>query len=158
MSTDSDREINIYSIAVRYFEKAHEYLSAAKKHDRASIEYDALLSMAIVSYCGPFTKHYTGPDRKKSQLTFDALDHWTGDQRRFHERCIEIRDKALAHPDFEYNPTKFTEGNVFKGRQYSILDEDVDLKTFESVLDRVISCCHSMRANHKRSAAAKEAD
>lgn len=151
MTTESGEEINIYSIAVRYFEKAQKYLCAAKKHDRASIEHDALLSMAIISYYCPFTRHYAGTKNKRSKLMFDRFGYAPAEQRKFHENCEEFRNKALAHPDFKYNPTRFTKRHVFSGSQFSILNQNVDLEIFDNVLARLISVCHEKMASYARS-------
>ena len=157
MATDSDEEINKYSIAVQYFEKAQKCLCVAKKHDRASIEYDALLSMAIISYCGPFTQHYVGLNNKKSRLGFNNFGAWSNDQKEFHEKCIEYRNKALAHPDFKYNPTRFNpKTKIFSGRQFSILNQGIDLDTFDNILTRLISASHEKRAKHSRFAAVRK--
>ena len=162
MTSDSNKDINIYSIAVRYFEKAREYICAAKKHDCASIEYDALLSMAIISYYCPFSPHYAVPKNKKSQLNFDDFDDFgfaTDDQRDFHEKCKEFRNKTLAHSDFKYNPTKFNpKTKVFSSSQFSILNQDIDLQTFGDILDRVILVCHIKRAKHSKSAPVKRSE
>ena len=159
MATDSNTEINIYSIAVRYFEKAQEYICAAKKYDCASIEYDALLSMAIISYYCPFSPHYAVPKNKKLQLSFDNFGCATDDQREFHEKCKEFRNKALAHPDFKYNPTKFDpETKIFSGSQFSILNQGINLETFDDILTRFISVCHKKRAKHSKSVPVKKSE
>ena len=157
MAIDPNREIDIYSIAVRYFEKAQKYIYTAKKYDCASIEYDALLSMAIISYYCPFSPHYAGPENKKSQLNLDDFGCATDGQRKFHNKCKKFRNKALAHPDYKFNPTKFNpQTKIFSGSQFSILNKDINLSNFDKTLSRFILVCNQKRAKHSKYVPVKE--
>jgi hypothetical protein len=150
----SAEELARYSISVRDFEKAQEYVCAARKHLLGSLEYDALLFAAIVSYCRPFS-----PNEKSklamatSRLRIEDFGPLTDPEKGLHERLEELRNKALAHSESELNPTKFhPQTKVFTGRSFSLSNETLDLDAFEAIFVRFAEICHTKRADYSRDA------
>lgn len=152
MAISSDEELNRYSIAVRDFESAKKYLCATKNHPCSSLEYEALLFAAIVSYYRPFSPNEKSKSPKaKSQLRIEDFGSLDDSRKELHEKCKELRNKALAHSEFIFNPTKFnSETGVFSSRPFSLSNVALDLEVFEATLTQFIALCHDVRANYSR--------
>lgn len=152
MTILSDEELNRYSIALRDFEKAKEYICAAKKQLPSSLEYEALLFAAIVSYYRPFSPNEKSQSAKAtSQLHIKDFGFLNNSQSILHQKYRELRNKALAHSEFELNPTKFnSDRKVFSSQPFSLLNEALDLEVFDSTLTQFIELCHEVRANYSR--------
>ncbi len=155
MPISSEKELNRYSISFLDFEKAQQYICEAKKHDRSSIEYEALLLAAIVSYYRPFSSNEKSKLAKaKSRLFIEEFGSLTDSQKELHEKCKELRNKVIAHSAFEFNPTGIKQNTkVIVSRPYSLLNENFDLDSFETLLTQFVDLCHKKRADYIRSPA-----
>lgn len=145
-----DKILNRYSISVRDFEKAKEFICAAKEHPPSSVEYEALLFAAIVSYYRPFSPNERGNSSKaESCLRLEEFDSLTREQKELHEKCKILRNKALAHSEFNHNPTKFNpETGAFASKPFSLLSQNFDLNLFDTVVTKFLDACHNKRAEH----------
>ena len=151
MTILSDEELNRYSIALRDFEKAKEYICAAKRRLPSSLEYEALLFATIICYYRPFSQNEKSKTAKATSL-LDIKDFGlNSSQHIFHQKCKELRNKVLAHSEFERNPTNFnSDRKVFSSQPFSLLNETLDLEVFDSILTQCIELCHEVRANYSR--------
>lgn len=154
MAISSNEELNRYSIALQDFQNAKRYICAAKNHPCSSPEYEALLFSAIVSYYRPFSPNEKSKSSKAiSQLSIEYFGSLDDSQIKLHKKCKELRNKALAHSEFEINPTTFnSETKVFSSQPFSLLNEVLDLEVFEANLTQFIELCHNVRAGYARHA------
>ena len=152
MTILSDKELSRYSITLRDFEKAKEYICAAKKQLSSSIEYEALLFAAIVSYYRPFSPNEKSQRAKAtSRLCIEDFGSLNSSQSELHQKCKKLRNEALAHSEFDRNPTKFkSDRKVFSSQPFSLLNEGLDLEVFDSILTQFIEVCNGVRANYSR--------
>ena len=60
----TDQEFNRYSISVRDFEKAIEFLQEADRNSPDSLAFESLLIAGLISYCRPFS---TNERNKKAE-------------------------------------------------------------------------------------------
>ena len=152
MAISSETEFNRYSISLGDFEKAQQYICAAKKHGRASIEYEALILAAIVSYCCPFSSNETSKLAKaQSRLCIKDFGYLTDLQKDLHKKCKKLRNKAIAHSEFKFNPTGIKQKKlkqVIVSRPFSLLNENLDLEIFEKLLTHFVVLCHEKRADY----------
>ena len=125
-------ELNRISIAVRDFEQAIKYASKAIDYSIDTIEYEALLFAAIVCYCKPFSQN----ERDKSSPANSSLEltnfsDLSIPENLLHKSCKEVRNRMLAHSEFQFNPTGFNEAyGVFSGRQFSLNAYPLDVSAF----------------------------
>lgn len=150
----SVEELARFSISLRDFEKAHQYLVGARRHLETTIEYEALLFAAIVSYCRPFSGNERGkPLRATKRLLIKDFAPLSEEDEHIHAQLHEARNKRLAHSEFDSNPTSFSpETGMFSGKASTL--PSVNLDKFEQVVLRFIDVCHTKRADYSRHARA----
>lgn len=155
----TEQKLNRYSIAVRDFEKSRAYVCAARTHNTDTIEYEALLFAAIVSYYRPFSPNEKNEKAAKKGMPIDAASRLqieefgqlTKVEKEFHKKCEWLRNKALAHSEFAVNPTKFKpQTKIFSSRSFDLRSENIDLQTFGNLLECFIKFCHHRRADYSR--------
>lgn len=146
----TDQEFNRHSIAYFDFTKALEYATAAQKHPPNTVEHESLLFAAIVSYCRPFSpneKDKTAP--ATSQLSIEEFPSLLTKQRELHELCKTLRNKALAHSEFSFNPTRLNPATgVIASKPFSLITVPFDLDGFIHLTGKFSSACDDMRAAH----------
>lgn len=149
-----ETKINRFSIAVRDFENARKYLAALERHTMPSVEHEALLLAAIIAYWRPFSPNEKGKAPKADpSLTIADFGDLTPAQIELHETLKQIRNKGLAHSEFEFNPTQFNpRSGVYSGRTFSVVDQNINLALFASTLKLFEDICHGRRASHSRNA------
>lgn len=155
MAISTEAELNRYSIAVRDFEDAQRFLCAARNHGIDSIEYEALLFAAIISYWRPFSlNEVRKPAAASVRLDIQNFGTLSEDQKKLHENCGNLRNKALAHSGYEYNPTQVRPSGVIVGGRFSLLGSSQirgsgsvhNMDLFQQLLEKLIDSCHAMRA------------
>ena len=151
MPISSDEEFNRYTIALQDFEKAQQYISTARTHSPSSLEFEALWFAAIVSYCRPFSRNERSRrPRAKPKLAIKEFGKLSDSQRKVHQQCMQLRNTALAHSEFERNPTRRKKStNVISSRPFSLWNElsNFDFKSFECNLSKFVNSCHGARAD-----------
>jgi hypothetical protein len=138
------------------FQRAGEFVKAARSHPEANIEFEALLHSAILFYARPFSGNEPSdsnlPDAAK---TLTGLDTRVilGDDLPFHCRLRTLRNKVIAHAESQYFPAqnvplaigeKGQFGIAFQRRSWHVVDEKLDLDVFE----RVAAKMRSAALNH----------
>lgn len=148
MTISTDKEFNRYSIAVFDFEAALRFARAAEQHVANSVEYEALLFAAIVSYARPFS----GNERSKRAAATSRLANdfvaTKGDDRKLHARCLQLRNQALAHSEHARNPTRLRASGVAVSRRFSLLTPSFDLTRFIRIADECRHACELARAEY----------
>lgn len=155
MAISSEAEFNRYTIALRDFEAAQRFLGAARNHGIDSVEYKALLFAAIISYWRPFSSNEVSKSAAASaKLDIQNFGTLSEDQRELHNNCGRLRNKALAHSEYEYNPTRLNQSGVIISNQFSLLSSSQinepgsihNMDLFQQLLAQLIDSCHAMRA------------
>ena len=105
---DLNAEFNRWSISKHDFEEAHDYLKAFNPSMDGTIQR-ALLSAAIIAYGRPFKRNDKNPKADRYiELPANLLDT-AGHQ--LHTKIIELRDRGIAHSDFDLKPTSRVQRN-----------------------------------------------
>jgi hypothetical protein len=148
MTTES--EFNRYSIAFFDFEQAVAYAMEAKTHSAATLAHEALLFAAIVSYYRPFSPNEKNKNTPAaSQLTTKNFSPFTHEDMSLHEKLKELRNKALAHSEFCFNPThRNPESGIISSRPFSLLSHSVDIAGLIHLASKLAMECHHKRADH----------
>lgn len=145
----SSQELNRYSIACLDWENALAFATEAQKHVQNSIVVDALVFSAIVCYYRPFSSN----ERKKnaaakSQLRIEDFPPLTVDEQEIHDTCKILRNQALAHSEFEFNPTWLNPKNgVISSRPFSIHSQRFNISSFIKLVNIFQLACHNKRAD-----------
>ena len=150
MSISTDQEFNRTSIAVFDFEKAIEFASAAQRYPANAVEYEGLLFAAIVSYVRPFSGNERSPgasaESRLGTSTVDALDDL---ERQLHDRCRDLRNRALAHSEVAMNATRFDHATgVARSRPFSLLSSPFDVQSFITLAETMKGRCQRDRAEY----------
>lgn len=146
------QEFNRYSIAVFDWQKALAFATEAQKHSPSTTVYEALLFAAIVCYYRPFSPNEKGPNSPAaSQLRIEDFPELAQDERAVHEKCKTLRNKALAHSEFTFNPTRLAEATgVIMSKPFSLVAQPFDLEVFVQLISKLELACHHKRADHVR--------
>ncbi|MGH6842014.1 MAG: hypothetical protein ACREDV_07985 [Methylocella sp.] len=152
MPITSEQEFNRYTISLSDFEKASECVNEARKRLPNDLVFEALLFMAIITYYRPFSPNEKPPNnpRAKSRLNLeDLIDHPSDREKEIHEECETLRNKALAHSEFAYNPTRLNPSTgVISSKPFSLLTQQFDLDGLGQLLNKLEDACHSKRATY----------
>lgn len=145
-------EFHRYSIAIFDWEKALTFAKAALTHRPNTTVYEALLFAAIVCYYRPFSQSEKGKNPPAvSQLRIEDLPPLSQGEQELHANCKELRNKALAHSEFAFNPTKLNEETgVISSRPFSLLSQPFDLEAFVKLVSKLELALHHRRADHVR--------
>ncbi len=144
----SDAEFNRFSISVSDLEKARDYAEEAQRQPSDSVAHEALTFCAIVAYYRPFS-----PNERKATATATAslnigsLLALSATELAIHEQCKLLRNKALAHSEHEYNPTKINANrDIVQSKPFSLLVHPVDLVALLALIGKVLRACELARA------------
>jgi hypothetical protein len=145
---------NRFSIAVFDFEKSIAYAEEAARHSPGALAHEALLFSAIVCYYRPFSPNEKNKNSPAaSQLKLEEFSPLTATESALHERCKELRNKALAHSEYEFNPTRLRPSGVIASRPFSLLCHAPEIPALVTLTRKLVDECHNKRANHVRNAA-----
>lgn len=148
MTTES--EFNRYSIALFDFEQAVAYATEAKTHSASTLAHEALLFAAIVSYYRPFSPNEKNKNTLAvSQLTTNNFSLFSPEDMSLHEKLKKLRNKALAHSEIHFNPTRRNiESGIISSRPFSLLSQSVDIIGLIHLASKLAEECHHKRADH----------
>lgn len=148
MTTES--EFNRYSIALFDFEKAVAYATEAKTHSAATLTHEALLFAAIVSYYRPFSPNEKNKNSlAASQLTTNSFSPFTPEDISLHGKLKELRNKALAHSEIQFNRTRRDpETGIISSRPFTLLSQPIDIVGLIVLASKLAEECHHKRADH----------
>lgn len=146
----TDQEFNRYSIACFDWDKALAFAAEAQKHLPNTIVFEALLFAAIVCYYRPFSPN----EREKnagaqSQLRIEDFPPLAPDEQTIHNTCKTLRNRALAHSEFRFNPTGLNpKTGVIASKPFSLLSQSFDIAGFVQLVSKLHLACHHKRADH----------
>lgn len=150
----SERAFNRFSIAVYDFEKSIAYAEEAKKHSPGDLAHEALLFSAIICYCRPFSSNEK--DQKtpaQSRLRLEDFSQLTPDEHAVHERCEELRNKALSHSEYQFYPTQLKSSGIIASRPFSLLAHTPRIPALVALARKLANECHNKRAQYVRNKA-----
>jgi len=151
MSIANEQEFNRYSISLADFEKASACVAEARRRHPNDLVFEALLFMAIIAYCRPFSLNVKSNAnlKAKSRLNLEDLIVPSDREKELHTECETIRNKALAHSEFAYNPTSLNPSSgVTSSKPFSLLTQQFDLDGLAKLLKKLEEACHSKRATY----------
>lgn len=137
-----DAEFNRWSISKHDFEEAHEYLEAFDPSMNGTIQR-ALLSAAIVAYGRPFKRNDKNPKANRYiSLPEDRLD---AASVQLHKKLLELRDRGIAHSDFDLKPTarvaRTDVGMMTWSKPFNPLSEGINIELFKTLAWRLQHHC-----------------
>ncbi len=146
----TDEQFNRFSISSFDFEKALEFANEAKNRPANGIIYEALLFAAIVSYYRPFSPNERDTAAKATKkLSLDEFPALTNSERALHDRCKALRNEALAHSEWNRNPTRFNrDTGVVASKPFSLLTPPFDLAAFIELLNKLYHACERVRGDY----------
>lgn len=150
LTTEAD--FNRLSITVRDFEKAIMFSEEALRHPYGALAYEALVFTSIVSYYRPFSPNEKGENPLASSLLkIEEFASLTREELVLHEKCKELRNQALAHSAYKYNPTRLDASlGVVASRPFSLLSHAPELTALMALAKKLADECHHKRANYMR--------
>lgn len=145
MADNSDAELNRINISIKDLDEAHEYLKAYNEGLDAVIQR-ALLTAAIVAYSRPFKRSAPGTDKKSAvKISSEVEDLLDETQQDLHAKVIELRDKAVAHSDYDRKPTQRMPSApcsvMMWSKTFDVLSENVDVDRFRDLAWKVHCLC-----------------
>ena len=145
-----EAKFNRFSISLKDFEKAVLFLEEAKKHSITSVAFEALVFAAIVCYYRPFSPNERDTNSSAaSQLTLSDFAPLSSEEQSIHNRCKELRNKALAHSEFKYHPVGLDlETGVISSKLFSMVCEAPDLDKLAELTNNFIRQCINRRADY----------
>lgn len=143
-------KFNRFSIALKDFEKAEAFLAEAKNHQYGSLIHEALVFSAIICYFRPFTHNEKDPNSAAApKLGLSDFPPLSPDELCIHEICKELRNKALAHAEIKYHPTRLNrETGVISSAIFSLVGKVPDLEGLSELIRKFIMQCHNKRADY----------
>lgn len=148
----TEKEFNRFSIALNDFEKAAGYAKEALKFSESSLAHEALVFAAIVCYYRPFSQNEKDKlSPAACQLQVHEFNLFSAEEHEIHECCKNLRNKALAHSEWTYNPTRLNPNSgVIFIRPFVLLSHAPALPKFIQLSERLANECHHKRANYVR--------
>ena len=123
------------------FREATGYLKDYNKHVFNNTN-KALLSMAIICYSRPFIKSNDAIGKGRSILNVNINNVYNDKEIKLHKYIVALRNKAIAHSDFEIRPLKLIKsertGFVIGGKYIDIQSETIDVGMFIKMCEKMI--------------------
>ena len=148
----TEAEFNRLSIAVRDFEQAEAFAEETQRHSPATLAYEAIVFAAIVCYYRPFSPNERDKKRRAtSQLRLKDFLPLTKEEESLHEKCKELRNKALAHSEYKHNPTRLDATlGVIASMPFSLLSHAPNMTGLALLARKLADKCHKKRACYVR--------
>ncbi len=147
----TEKVFNRLSIAVFDFEKSITYAEEAMRHLSSELAHEALLLAAIICYCRPFSQNEKHMDSSAiSQLKIEDFLPLNTTEYELHEHCRNLRNKALAHSEYTFNPTRLNPKGIIQSRPFSLMHDAPTITDLIALARKLADECHDKRANHIR--------
>lgn len=139
---EETKALNRLTISRQDFEKCNDFLLQLQSQDYGSIVYEALLLSAIVFYSRPFSHN-----ERDQNATADAkidqavLIQLTDEDLLLHQKILTLRNKAIAHAEAMYYPTRVLKKNLIRSMPFSIWNEfknSSDIEEFLALVRKVL--------------------
>jgi len=148
MDDATKRRFKRTHISRRDFAKSIGFINAAMNHGLGSLEYEALLLSAIVSYARPFSGNEQGNSPPSDKRLAMDVSQVLGADFALHERLIEIRNKAVAHSESAFYPVELLSSTPQGGsgfasvcQNWHVLNEHIDLAVFKRMAEALCGKC-----------------
>lgn len=138
-----EKSANRVSISEKDFAESISYLQEFNKHENDVVKRSLMIS-AVVAYSRPFSNN-----EKSAYATNTVVGNpkkiLSTEGYELHKKIIEYRKKAIAHSDFENNPTRAVKrqpGLVLSwSKKFDILGEQIDSSLFLEIAEAMRSHC-----------------
>lgn len=143
------QRFNRAHISTRDFEKASEFIEAARCHPESGLEYEAFMISAIVCYARPFSGNERSASSPAASNLAVPLHSLEREDLELHERILAIRNKAVAHSEFEKYPVRqipvagSAGGFATTSTSFHIVSERLDLDAFVNIAKKMHALCVS---------------
>lgn len=144
--TINQKLINRAYLSKHDFEESIRFIDELKKTDKATLK-EALLISAVIAYARPFSENEEHDQTIKKIPQEKITRPLDSEEKRLHNQLITIRNKAVAHSDFDKKPTR----PIVRGKQliqqskpYSIFAENIDIDGMESLIKKMTSICEDI--------------
>ncbi|MCR4303824.1 MAG: hypothetical protein NUV63_06305 [Gallionella sp.] len=150
MTEGEQKELYRLNIGKWDLDKAVSLLEVAVKHTSTTVEYEALVTSAIIHYARPFSFNEKEKDAKAtSRVPARVIDKFTTDERSLHERILDRRNKAIAHAEWNEFPVGIDlETRVLSSKRYSVYPEFLDAHPFLALAKKLLQRLHNEVADH----------
>ncbi len=147
----NEKELCRLNISRLDIEQALDFLEAAARHDRSSIEYEGLIVSAIIHYARPFSTN-----NEKSQaanalarVPEAVIQGYSPDELALHDRLIDRRNKVIARAEWnEFLTTVDEETKALSSTRYSVYPEFLDPLPLIALAKKLLARLHNMVADH----------
>jgi hypothetical protein len=145
-----EAKFNRFSISEKDFGKAEDFLAEAKKHQYGCIVHEALVFSAIICYFRPFTENEKNSNSAAAKrLDLSDFRPLSQNELEIHENCKELRNKALAHAEIKYHPTKLdSETGVISSALFSLVGRVPNLDFLAKLIKSLREQCDNARVDY----------
>lgn len=145
-----EAKFNRFSISLKDFEKSIYFLVEAQKYQIGSVVHEALVFTAIVCYFRPFSQNEKDTNAlAASQLSLADFSLLSEGELVVHEKCKELRNKALAHAEFTYHPVHLdAETGLISSALFSLVKNAPNLAELTDLAKRLRAECLDKRADY----------
>lgn len=150
MTGNEQKELYRLNIGKRDLDKAVSLLEAAVKHDPTSIEYEALITSAIIHYARPFSSNEKEKDAiALSRVPNRVTDQFSTEELSLHDLILNRRNKAIAHAEWREFPVVVDlETRLIRSTRYSIYPEFLNAAPFLALAKKLSERLHNAVADH----------
>jgi hypothetical protein len=144
-----EREYNRLSISIHDFEAATSYLGLFDETSSYVLQ-DAIASAAVVAYARPFKGSNAGIEQLSARkLTFDLAEIFDAKQLHMHDTIIALRDRGIAHSDYDLKPTRRIQGpkgggTMSEGKTFNP-QEGLNIAMFRDLAHRLHVHCVTLK-------------
>jgi hypothetical protein len=101
-----------------------------------------------IYYFRPFSPNEKEPNAAAiSKIEIESFTELTTDELQLHERCKEIRNKAVAHAEWIYYPTRLHATGVISSRFWNIISDPIDWVAVRSLATQLLKQCNQLRGS-----------
>lgn len=141
----TEQQFNRTNLSKKDFSEAHnyllEYLQSGPPFTRR-----AVIVAAIIAYARPF-KHNRGgrAGRATEKLEVDLDRLLSSEERALHKRVIDLRDRAIAHSDYDFRPTERINRELAPGEEgFSTLTAAFDVLDLEPAIQQLTALAQKL--------------
>ena len=147
---NNEKELYRLNISRLDIKQALDFLEAAARHERSSIEYEGLIVSAIIHYARPFSNNEKNLEANALARVPEAvIEGYSPDERVLHNRLIDRRNKAIAHAEWNEFPTTVDEETkALSSRRYSVYPEFFDPLPLIALAKKLLARLNDMVADH----------
>ena len=153
-----EQELHRWTIGGHDFEDVLSFLERCSAYPVHSEERRALVMASVILYARPFSQNERRSSKKSkaedapkaiSRLRVEWFKDLTDDELRLHTRIIDLRNKVVAHAEFNEYPTSYDpRTGVTWSRRAQPLDLGLNLSHVAELTRKVWRYCQHRRADH----------